>query len=135
MALYHESFLLFDCFSKNSKKTKATIEDIDYSHLLLLEEGHCLRKQVQQICSLSHRFSEHSTNFEFRAGSIDSLIRFTKAYKGITLLPYMATLDLGVNDKKQLKTFASPVPIRSVGLVVHQYFVKKRLLEELQKVI
>ena len=135
-SLYDEPFLLFDCFStNNNEKSKAAIKDIDISHLLLLEEGHCLRNQVKQICNLSKKRSRDILNFEFSAGSIDSLIRFTKTNKGITLLPQMATLDLSVADKKRINTFAPPVPVRSIGLVVHRHFVKKRLLSELGQII
>ncbi len=135
IALYDEPFLLFDCFSKAGNNTKVGIKDIDYSHLLLLEEGHCFRTQVQQLCKLSKVQDEYPMNFEFRAGSIDSLIRFTKVHKGITLLPHMATLDLSKADKKRIKAFKAPIPYRSVGLLVHKYFVKKRLLREIQNTI
>ena len=133
--LFDEPFFLFDCFTENINDISSSIDDINFSQLLLLEEGHCLRTQVQQICNLSNKQPRNAMNFEFRAGSIDSLIRFTKAQKGITLLPYMATFDLGIEDKKRIKAFAAPIPIRSVGLVVHQHFVKKRLLVELQNII
>jgi LysR family transcriptional regulator, hydrogen peroxide-inducible genes activator len=124
--LYKESFLLYDCYSKK-RLPRIAVENIDYNHLWLLQEGHCLRTQVEQICELS--------NFEFKAGSIDSLIRFTKANNGMTLLPYMATLDLPKADRERLTDFVAPVPVRAIGLVVHKHFVKKRLLEELQKMI
>jgi LysR family hydrogen peroxide-inducible transcriptional activator len=132
--LYKEAFLLYDCYSKKRLPCIA-VENIDYNHLWLLQEGHCLRTQVEQICELSNNKSAQSLNFEFKAGSIDSLIRFTKANNGMTLLPYMATLDLPKADRDKLTTFVAPVPVRSIGLVVHKHFVKKRLLEELQKMI
>jgi LysR family hydrogen peroxide-inducible transcriptional activator len=132
--LYKESFLLFDCYAKERLKN-ISVENINYEHLWLLQEGHCLRTQAEQICKLSSNCATQSLNFEFRAGSIDSLIRFTKANKGITLLPYMATLDLAAEDKKRLVPFVSPIPVRSIGLVVHKHFVKKRLLTELQTII
>lgn len=133
--LYNEPFLLYDCFSEDTDNSTADIKKLNYAQLLLLEEGHCFRTQVQQICQLSKIAPKSSMNFEFRAGSIDSLIRFTKAHKGITLLPQMAALDLGEEAKNRLKNFTPPVPIRAVGLVVHQHFVKTRLLKELQHFI
>ncbi len=133
--LYKEPFLLFDYFSNKIETKEIRIEDIDYAHFLLLTEGHCLRNQVEQICNFSHRTERLAMNFEFKAGSIDSLIRFTKAYKGITLLPYLATVDLESEDQERLISFVTPVPIRSVGLVVHEHFVKKRMLNELQQII
>lgn len=132
--LYKEAFLLFDCYSKKRVKSMA-MEDIDYEHLWLMQEGHCLRTQVEQICELSNSCTSSALNFEFKAGSIDSLIRFTKANKGITLLPYLATLDLTAADRVRLASFKNPIPVRSIGLVVHKHFVKKRMLEELQSII
>ena len=133
--LYQEPFLLFDCREIQDLKKRVGIKDLDYSHLLLLEEGHCLRTQVQKICNLSHKNCEPVMNFEFKAGSIDSLIRFTKSHQGITFLPLMATLDLKLLDKKRIKRFTSPEPIRSVGLVVYKHFVKSHLLDEVQRII
>jgi LysR family hydrogen peroxide-inducible transcriptional activator len=133
--LYNEPFLIFDCFSENTENLNRTIEDISLSHLLLLEEGHCFRTQVERICSLSKLDSKKHRNFEFKAGSIDSLVRFAKSYKGITLLPQLAAVDLPKEDQPFIKAFAPPVPIRSVGLVVHKHFVKKRILEDLQRIV
>lgn len=129
--LYNEPFLLFDCLEK---RQQSTIENIDYTRLLLLEEGHCLRNQVEQICNLSNK-SAHTINFEFRAGSIDSLIRFTKSTKGLTLLPYLATIEMNETDKTYLQPFTSNVPMRSIGLLTHKHFVKKQLLRKLKMII
>lgn len=133
--LYDEPFLIFDCYSTNSENLNRTIEDISLSHLLLLEEGHCFRTQVEQICNLSKLRTRKSRNFEFKAGSIDSLVRFAKSYKGITLLPQLAANDLPQEDKPFIKAFAPPVPVRSVGLIVHKHFVKKRMLKDLESII
>jgi len=62
----------------------------------------------------------------------DSLIRFVKANKAGTLLPYLATTDLSINDKNNIRTFKKPVPYRSVGIITHRHFVKKKLLIHLK---
>jgi len=131
--LYNEPFMLYDCFSKEQNNTVASIKGLDYAHLCLLEEGHCLRVQVEKICELSAKKPKVALNFDFKAGSIDSLIRFTKMNKG--MLPYLATLDFSDSDVGKLSHFTSPVPVRTIGLVVHKHFVKKRLLTELQLMI
>lgn len=133
--LYDEPFLIFDCHSQNTENLNRTLEDISLSHLLLLEEGHCFRTQVERICNLSKLRTDKHRNFEFKAGSIDSLVRFAKSYQGITLLPQLAAVDLPAEDEIFIKSFAPPVPIRSVGLVVHKHFVKKRILEDLERII
>lgn len=133
-AVYVEPFLVYDC--RNTPSNEAlTVHDLDYDKLWLLQEGHCLRTQVNQICDRSDSNKQASKNFAFESGSMDSLIRFTKANKGMTILPYLATLDFKANDSCRIVPFQSPVPSRSVGLITHKYFVKKRLEKELVAII
>lgn len=132
--LYSESFLVYDCRTEKSK-SKISINDLDYSKLWLLEEGHCLRTQVYQICELSHQHPKSHVNFKFESGSMDSLLRFTRASKGITILPYLASFDFPKEDSNKIIEFKDPIPVRSVGLLTHKYFVKKRMLKELQDII
>ncbi len=133
--LYDEPFILYDIKKSKEQKTRVDVNEIDFSNLWLLQEGHCLRTQVEQICNLSNNQPNRTINLEFKAGSIDSLIRFTREQKGVTLLPYLATLDLPKREQKYLRMFKPPVPIRSIGLIVHKHFVKKVILDELQRII
>ncbi|MBK8443093.1 MAG: LysR family transcriptional regulator [Sphingobacteriales bacterium] len=134
LSLYREPFLLY-CCCNDVLPEQITVDDIDYTKLWLLQEGHCLRTQVEQICKLSHIHHQKNINFEFKAGSIDSLIRFTRANKGITLLPYLATLDFKAQDRRRLSRFQSPMPARLVGLLVHEHFAKSNLVQILQQII
>ena len=113
--LYSEPFLVYDC--RDEKSTSKIIQELDYSKLWLLEEGHCLRTQVQNICELSDKSQEKHVNIEFKAGSLDSLLRFTKASKGVTILPYLASLALSKSDQKKLIPFKFPTPVRFNWLV------------------
>lgn len=131
--LYQEPFLLFDCYSVKAQK-QVLLNNLDFSHLILMQEGHCLCTQVKQICQLSKN-RKIQQNLQFKAGSIDSLIRFTKASKGITLLPYLSTLDLNNKDKARLSNFFDFKPVRYIGIITHQNFVKKELLQKLTKII
>ena len=132
--LYEEPFLVFDCHSENVK-AKTTVDKLDFSNLWFLEDGHCLSTQVKQICELSSESPSKGVNFQFKAGSLDSLIRFTKANNGITILPYLLSSELKESEKKQLIPFVSPVPVRKVGLITHKHFVKQKLLVEMEKTI
>ena len=44
------------------------IQELDYSKLWLLEEDHCLRTQVQNICELSDKSQKKDINIECKAG-------------------------------------------------------------------
>ncbi len=132
--LYYEPFLVYDCTSVKRRKT-ITSQELDYTKLWLMEEGHCLSTQVKRICDLSHKHAGKPLNIEFRAASMDSLIRFTKANSGITIIPYLAAKDLQNDNDCKIIAFAEPVPTRNISLVTHQHFVKKKLLKDLQEII
>ncbi len=132
--LYAEPFLIYDCRGEK-KEAAISVDNLDYSNLWLLQEGHCLRTQVYQICELSNLKPKNNVNFEFESGSMDSLLRFTKANKGITIIPYFASLDFPKEEKENLVAFKHPTPVRSIGLLTHKYFVKKKLLNVLKEII
>lgn len=131
--LYEEPFLLFDKNKPRSEK-KIKVSEIDCNRLWLLNEGHCLRTQVETICQL-HTKRDNNWNLEYKSGTIDTLMKFVRKNQAITLLPYLATLDLAQEDLAYLHPFASPQPAREISLVVHQHFVKKRVLTALQLAI
>ena len=131
--LYHEQFVYFDARVKNNKEVK--VRQLDLSNLCLLEEGHCMRNQVLELCDLHQRLLNNQMNYQYKAGSIDSLLKFVKANRASTLLPYLATIDMNAADKKMISQFADPMPFRSVGMVVHTHFVKNKVRELLQSEI
>jgi LysR family hydrogen peroxide-inducible transcriptional activator len=132
--LYSEPFLVYDCRDEKST-SKIAVTDLDYSKLWLLQEGHCLRAQIFQICEMSNLRARNKVNFEFESGSMGSLLNFTKASKGITIIPYLASFDLGNEDKRNIIEFENPMPVRSIGLLTHKFFVKKQLAKALQEII
>ncbi len=131
--LYDEPFLYYDANIQNNNNI--LVEDINRSNLCLMEEGHCMRSQILQLCDFEKTSTNSTLNFEYKAGSIDSLLRFVKSNKATTLLPYLATIDFDENEKLHLSAFSSPVPYRTIGLVVHRHFVKNKLLKAIQKEI
>lgn len=133
LKLYDEPFLFFD--AKHVHDKKVSVKSVKTKNLCLMEEGHCMRTQVSGLCSRPPKKDNSTLNFEYKAGSIDSLIRFVKSNQFATLLPYLSTLDFSDEQKKHLSSFTLPIPYRTVGMVVHQHFVKKKLLDILQKKI
>lgn len=131
--VYQEPFLLYD---RGDEKPNGHLHasSIDCDRLWLLEDGHCLRAQTESICGL-HEKRVVNRNFDYKSGTIDTLLRFVNKNKGVTLLPYLATLDLDRKDHKYLKSFAEPIPVRSIGLLVHKHFVKKGILNLLKQEI
>lgn len=131
--LYDEPFLFYD--AEKDAHQKISLKKVKTDKLCLMEDGHCMRTQVLQLCAESGKTDHKKLNFEYKAGSIDGLLRFVKASKGTTLIPYLAARDFTKQDQLHLTNFVEPVPFRTVGIVVHHHFVKKKLLSILHQTI
>lgn len=131
--LFYEEMVAY--VSKNNaafKKNYVLADDIDLDELWLLEEGHCFRSQVMNLCELQKQNKVHD-HFEYESGSIETLRKMVEMNKGITILPEMATYDFTVRQQNMVRHFKSPVPVREVSLVTHRNYVKKKLVDVLKE--
>jgi LysR family transcriptional regulator, hydrogen peroxide-inducible genes activator len=133
--LFYEELMAY-VSRKNAiyKKSYVLPQDIDPNKLWLLEEGHCFRSQIVNLCELRKMSREHS-HFDYEAGSIETLRRMVEMNDGITIIPELATLDMPMKQRQLIRHFKKPAPMREVSLVVHRNFVKKKLIDVLQQEI
>jgi LysR family transcriptional regulator, hydrogen peroxide-inducible genes activator len=133
--LFYEEFKVYVARENKSLKKKYILaEDIDVNKLWLLEEGHCLRSQVLNLCEIQKKQAiVHHLDYE--TGSIESLLKITDMNGGITVVPALATVHFEKGQKEKLRHFKPPVPVREISLVTYRHFVKKGLLQLLQKQI
>lgn len=128
--IFYEPILLYT--SENLKyyqQDKISLKSLNYDNLLLLEEGHCFRGQVENLCSAKSKKTHHQLNYQ--SGSFETLKAMVDNNYGYTLIP-----ELAVNNKnKHVKHFTSPEPVREVSLAVHNGFVKELLLDKLREAI
>lgn len=82
--------------------------------LLLLEDGHCLRDQVLEVCGQGG--AAPPDYGDFRASSLGTLTQMVAGGLGITLLPSLATDVLADAADVTLVPFRKPAPSRTVGL-------------------
>lgn len=92
-------------------------------HLWVLQEGHCLRNQVLNICE---RTSGYSAIYE--AGSIDTLVKIVDENGGYTIIPELHVELLGESQQGRIRRLVNPEPVREISLVVRRDFVRERLL-------
>lgn len=132
--LYYEPFIGFlNNNHRLANKKKITIDDLNINDILLLEDGHCFKDSVLNLCrNLKSTTSEH---FKLESGSFNTLLKLSKEGLGMTLLPYLQTLDLNNIDKQHLKEFESPVPAREISLIYHKSQLKMQLIEALKNTI
>jgi LysR family hydrogen peroxide-inducible transcriptional activator len=128
--LFYEEMVAYVSKSSGAyRKTYVLPGDIDPNKLWLLEEGHCFRTQILNLCEL--RKSARMNNFEYEAGSIETLRRMVEVNNGVTVLPELATMDLNARQLSLVRHFRPPAPMREVSIVTHRDFVKKRLVDVL----
>ena len=130
--LFYEEFVVYVSDNEPVMQKKYVLADeIDIDRLWLLEEGHCLRSQVVNLCELRNRKQEN-TQLEFSAGSIETLKKLVQTNQGITVLPQLALKDLSRKERENVRFFHKPVPVREIGLVTYRYFIREKLVNALR---
>ena len=107
--LYFEPFVGY--VPKNHRlhsKKQLDRSDLDINDILLLEDGHCFRDGVINICK-SLKNNAAIDSFQVESGSFETLIKLSNEGFGMTLLPYLNTLDIPKEEqKKYLRYFKDP---------------------------
>lgn len=113
--LFEEGFVLA-CPSKHPLAAEVSVDTAAFAEqpLLLLEEGHCLRRHALEACSLEGRFKRKN----FEASSMQTLVQMVSLGMGITLLPQMAVdADIAKGLNITLVPLKEDVGTRQIGLV------------------
>jgi LysR family hydrogen peroxide-inducible transcriptional activator len=129
--VYYEKFLAYAADMGTKEGDEIDDEDLATDRLWLLNEGHCFREQVLSICKNRNT----SSILNYQSGSLESLKRMVDKQGGITLLPELATLDLNLEDRKNLFPFKKPTPFREVVILLKRDYLKKRMIDALQQEI
>ncbi len=132
--LYYEPFVGYipnDHRLSSAKNLKP--ENLELADILLLQDGHCFRDGVINLCSTSNTINQE--NFQLQSGSFETLVNLADEGMGMTLLPYLNTLQLDDTKKKNLKHFDEPPPAREVSLIYHKSELKIQITNAIQDVI
>lgn len=133
--LFYEAFYAYVSQSEKLPNKKYLLpKQINPDHLWLLEEGHCLRSQIFNLCELKQQSSETDT-LHYEAGSIETLINLVDRYNGVTIIPHLAVLNLNATQRKKVREFSNPKPVREISLITKASFPRKVLLQKLQEEI
>lgn len=132
--LYYEPFVgLIPRNHRLFNQRQIHADELEMDDILLLEDGHCFKESVINLCRTFK--TDNKKKFQLASGSFDTLIKLSKEGLGMTLLPYLHTLDLSDTDKKHLREFENPSPAREVSLIYHKSQLKMQLVEALKNTI
>ena len=134
IVLYYEPFMAYIPENHRvSHKTEIEISDLNLDEILLLQDGHCFRDGILNLCKNQDFVSNNS--FQLESGSFETLIRLADEGLGTTLLPFLHTLDLKEENKKRLHHFKEPKPAREVSLIFPKTELKIHIIDALRQTI
>ena len=132
--LFYEPFVGYISPNHRLKeKTAIEISDLDINDMLLLEDGHCFREGVLNLCKTLKE--QQNETFQLESGSIEMLVKLSNEGMGMTLLPYLNTLDLKLMEQKNLRFFTNPPPAREVSLIYNKNELKIQIIEAIHRTI
>jgi LysR family hydrogen peroxide-inducible transcriptional activator len=131
--LFYEELFVY-VSKKNALSTKKYVlaNEIDPNQLWLLEEGHCFRSQILNLCELRKASDFH---FKYETGNIETLKRMVDKSDGITILPELAVMEFTKSQLKLVKRLKQPSPAREVSIVTHRDHIKTKLIKTLKEEI
>ncbi|HLR00589.1 MAG TPA: LysR substrate-binding domain-containing protein [Sphingobacterium sp.] len=133
--LFYETFVAYVSESSGLyKKTQVKSKDIIEEKLWLLNEGHCMRGQVLNICN--YRNLQSADQFlEYNTGSIESLKRMVDVNGGVTIIPELSIQYYTEDILENIRYFHHPEPVREMSIVTPHVFAKKRVIAGVKNVI
>ena len=128
--VYYEKFLAYVSPSERFLHSKPALEEADLkgAKLWLLDEVHCFRTQILNLCNLKNKNFVNSA-FTYEAGSIETLINIVDNNNGITIIPEMALSHLTEKQKLNVRFFEKTTPVREISLITRKDYMRERLIE------
>ncbi|UFH34262.1 LysR substrate-binding domain-containing protein [Flavobacterium acetivorans] len=134
IVLYFEPFVAYIPEEhQHFKKEEIEIEDLNLDEILLLQDGHCFREGILNLCK--QNTTKDFNHFRIESGSFETLIKLADEGLGTTLLPYLHTLDLKESDKRKLRHFKEPKPAREISLLFPKNELKIQIIDALRSTI
>lgn len=130
--LYYETLLVYG--KLNKKKKYIMPDELRDEKIWLLEEGHCLREQFIQLCSLKKK-NMMSNQLNFDPSSFDSLLNMVDSLGGLTLIPELYHQTLSKDRQNLVTSFTSPFPVREVSMIYYRPYAKTHLINALSNLI
>ncbi len=108
------------------KKKQVQLGELDEENVLLLEDGHCFRRQALSLCA-----RVGAREVDYRATSLTTLAQMVLAGDGVTLLPSLSVSLENRLGQLVVRPFVAPVPVRTIALVWRPGYPRADALQEL----
>ena len=115
-----------------AKKKHLNLGDIAQKKLLLLEEGHCLRGHILDVCLLAGVNEQEG----YKATSLETLRYMVGEGMGMTLMPELAVpKKITRADEIRYVEFSDPKPTRRVGMLFRKNSYREEAFNNIAELI
>lgn len=130
--LYVEDLRLYGHLASGEKQVGKL--GLTQQRIFLLQEGHCLRDQIIQLCDLKKQKSLPA-NLSVESNTFDTLLNLVDTFQGMTLLPSLYIRQLNEHRKEHLLEITDGSLSREVSICYYRPYAKWNILERLQSEI
>ena len=130
--LYYEPFVAYVPQHHGlAGRDSLSISDLEDSDLLILEDGHCFRNQVLNLCSIK----DLNKQYELKSGNFETLINLSNNGPWMTIIPYLHSKLLPDSNKKNIIEFNNPAPAREISMIYSKTQLKLPIINALKSTI
>ena len=127
--LYVEDLRLYGYLTTGEKQLSKA--DLSQQRIFLLQEGHCLRDQIIQLCDLK-KHKSLPANLSVESNTFDTLLNLVDAFQGMTLLPSLYVQQLSEGRKRHLLEISDGTLRREVSICYYRPYAKWNIIRRLQ---
>ena len=130
--IYYEPFVAYvpeHHFLSGNKSLE--LDDLSNSDLLILQDGHCFRNQVLNLCSID----DINKQYELKSGSFETLINLSNNGPWMTIIPYLHSNNLSSNNIQNIIPFVDPTPAREISMIYSKSQLKLPVINALMDTI
>jgi len=125
LPLYYEPILVIIPKNlKNDNSTEIELTEINSKNILVPNKENEFRKIIENI------FPSASFNEKFKNNSLETLVNLSLKGNGISLIPYLTSLNLRDKQKAKVYNFKTPEPSREISVIYKNNTLKKHVIEE-----
>ena len=126
--LYYEPFVAYVPKHHSLSGNKyLEIDDLTNGDLLILQDGHCFRNQVLNLCSLE----DLNKQYELKSGSFETLINLSNNGPWMTIIPYLHSNNLSPKNIENIIPFQDPAPAREISMIYSKSQLKLPVINAL----
>ena len=126
--LYYEPFVAYVPKHHSLSGNKyLEIDDLTNGDLLILQDGHCFRNQVLNLCSLE----DLNKQYELKSGSFETLINLSNSGPWMTIIPYLHSNNLSPKNIENIIPFQDPAPAREISMIYSKSQLKLPVINAL----